>query len=161
MHNPFAGETPFPLAGEGVILKFTTSDLARLHSLYGPDVRSPPTLDPVSGRISQYFWGTILGWIDVHDPVVIQNILKVGLKERNGAGKLKPIQRDSDWWEELPFALSEVADAIQSGLLWSRWGMTPDQLAEKLREQAAALEGAVSPDPTMPSGPESLTSSDS
>jgi hypothetical protein len=148
MHNPFSGETPFPPAGEGVVLRFTASDLARLHSIYGPDVRRPPDVDPRTGHVAMYFWGTVLGWLSVHDPVVIGNLLKIGLKERNASGKLVPIQRDEDWWESPPFSYSEVADMIEAGLMWSRWGMTPEQLAEKLREQSAAGE-AASVDPTM------------
>jgi hypothetical protein len=164
-HNPFAGETPFPEAGEGVVLKFTTSDIARLHSMYGPDVRRPPEIDPVSGKVRNSFWQTVIGHISVHDPVVIEAVLRVGLKEPNAEGKLKPIRRADDWWEEPPFRYSDVADQIESGLMWSRWGLTPDQLAEKIREQIeaerrAAAEGTFVADPTIRTM-ESPTSSES
>jgi hypothetical protein len=162
-HNPFAGETPFPIAGEGVVLKFSASDIARLHAVYGPDTRKPPDLDG-RGNPIQTFWTTISGWLSLHDPVVVHTVLKYGLKERNAAGKLVPIHRDEEWWEYPPFAYSEIADQLEAALIWSRWGETPESLAERLREQVeaqrlAALEGDGE-DPTMRM-PESPTSSGS
>jgi hypothetical protein len=148
-HNPFAGETPFPAAGEGVILKFTNSDILRLHSVYGPDVRHSPDTDPVSGRVRNAFWTNMIGWISLHDPVVIDALLRAGLKEPGPDGKLQPIKRPESWWEDPGFSYSDVAELIEHGLMWSRWGMTPDQLAARMRaemEQAAA-EGGQSEDP--------------
>jgi hypothetical protein len=96
--------------------------------------------------------------------VVVHTVLKYGLKERNAAGKLVPIHRDEEWWEYPPFAYSEIADQLEAALIWSRWGETPESLAERLREQVeaqrlAALEGDGE-DPTMRM-PESPTSSGS
>jgi hypothetical protein len=166
MHNPFAGETPFPIAGEGVVLKFRSSDIARLHSVYGPDTRKPPEVDPLTKLPVQTFWTTILGHLSVHDPNVVETVLRVGLKERDDDGKLKPIKRDNDWWEDLPFSFADGADQLSEALFWSRWGMTSVQYSELLREQAerdrlAALEGAVESDPTLANGTGNPTSFDS
>lgn len=153
-HNPFAGETPFPIAGEGVLLKFTTRDIATLHGKYGPDVRKPPEFDPITGRVQNTFWQTIIGWVSVHDPVVLTDVLKVGLKEPGPNGRLSPIKRDQEWWDTPPFRWADIAETIEFGLMWSRWGETPDQLAERLRKQieeadAKGGNGAVPPDPTI------------
>ena len=162
-HNPFAGETPFPVAGEGVVLRFSASDLAYLHSVYGPDTRKPPEVDAM-GRPIQTFWTTISGWLSLHDPVVVQTVLRYGLKERNKSGKLVPLRRDDDWWEYPPFAYSDISDQLKSALIWSRWGETPEDLAKRLREQIAAQQRAAADggdeDPTMRM-PESPTSSSS
>lgn len=140
-HNPFAGETPFPLAGEDVVFKFTTNDILQLYSLYGPDPRAEPEVDPVTNRIRNHFWSTVLGRAEAHDPHVLFNLCRIGLKERV-EDKLVSLRsrRDQDWWDDLPFAWSEAADTIVSGLTWSRWGLTPDQLAAQMREQVAQIE---------------------
>jgi hypothetical protein len=148
MHNPFAGETPFPAAGEGVVIKFTTTDIARLHSLYGPDLRKAPEMDPQTNRVNQTFWTTIIGWISVHDPVVIQNVLRVGLKEFGPDGKLRYVKRDDEWWDDPPFSYSDVAEVVEHGLIWSRWGTTAEQLAAQLEAEATRVhEGGEPADP--------------
>lgn len=147
-HNPFAGETPFPAAGEGVVIKFTTSDIARLHSLYGPDLRKPPEMDPQTRQVSQTFWTTLIGWISVHDPVVIGNVLRVGLKEMGDDGKLHYVKRDDAWWDDPPFSYSDVAEVVEHGLIWSRWGTTAEQLAAQLEAEARRTrENGHDPDP--------------
>lgn len=143
MHNPFAGETPFPPAGEGVVLRFTTSDILRLHSLYGPDPRKPPEVDERTGLIVNSFWNVVIGWIEAHDPAVIMNVLKTGLKERQPDGSLKPLVKNEQWWEDPPFSFADVADQILSGVMWSRWGMTPEQLAAHLKAEAERYQEMV------------------
>lgn len=138
LHNPFAGETPFPPAGDDVILKYTTSDILKLYTLYGPDPREAMKVEPGTNRISGHFWTTLLGRAEMHDPHVLFNLLKVGLKQRDGE-RLVPLKRPAEWWDDLPFSFADTADIITSGLTWSRWGMTPDQLADMMREQAARV----------------------
>lgn len=137
-HNPFAGETPFPLAGEDVVFKFTTSDIMKLYSLYGPDPRAPIAIEPGTGRMENHFWSTVLSRAENHDPHVLFHLCKVGLKERSG-DKLVPLNRPAEWWDDLPFAFADTSDAIVSGITWSRWAMTPDMLAQQMREHAARL----------------------
>lgn len=138
LHNPFAGETPFPLAGEDVILKFTTSNILQLYTLYGPDPREAMKVEPGTNRISGHFWTTLLGRAEMHDPHVLFNLLKVGLKQRDG-DRLVPLKRPAEWWDDLPFSFADTADIITAGVTWSRWGMTPDQLADMMRQQAAQV----------------------
>lgn len=136
LHNPFAGETPFPLAGDDVVLKFTTSDILKLYGLYGPDPREPMKVDPDTKRVAGHFWTTILGRAEMHDPHVLFNLLKVGLKQRVDE-RLVALKRPQEWWDDLPFSFADTSDLILSGVTWSRWGMTPDQLAEQMRLEAA------------------------
>lgn len=129
MHNPFRGETPFPLAGEGVVLRFRTGDLTRLRGKYGAPPTKKPEIGP-DGKLVDHFWEILLTGIAVHDPVIMLDVLKAGLKEPGGN---KPLSLD---WEDLPFSFAEMEEPLQTGLMVSRWGMTPDQLAAQIRAQA-------------------------
>jgi hypothetical protein len=142
-HNPFAGETPFPLAGGEAILKFTTADIMKLYTLYGPDPREPMRVEPGGKGVTGSFWSTVLARAEMHDPHVLFNLLRLGLKQQNDAGKLVPLQRSQEWWDDLPFAWSEAAEIITTGLTWSRWFMTPEGLAQFMRQQAAAAAEAM------------------
>lgn len=162
-HNPFAGETPFPPAGDGVVFKFTNGDILKLYSLYGPDPRDPVEIEPGTNRLKHHFWSTVLTRAEHHDPHVLMNLCRIGLKERSGE-KLVPIQRSPEWWDDPPFCFADTSDAIVSGLTWSRWMMTPDMLAQQMREQAERFAresqeaGAAAEDP-QPRTAESPTSS--
>lgn len=133
MHNPFKGETPFPLAGEGAVLRFTTGDITSLRGKYGAPPTRKPELDD-RGQLVDHFWTILLTGIAAHDPIIMVDVLKAGLKEEGGKKRL-----NLDW-NDLPFNFYEMEQPLQDGLNLSRWGMTAKELAEHLREQADEAE---------------------
>lgn len=154
MHSLHHCEFPFPLAGEGVVLRFRTIDLSRLRSIYGDDHRKAPGRD-TSGRIVDAFWDVLLSRIDAHDPTVIVDCLRHGLKQQDGKTEFKGLDLD-----DLPFALDAAAPYVADALLLARWGMTSGELAARMREEvAAARRDGDEVDPTLGSEPETISSS--
>jgi hypothetical protein len=136
MHNPFIGEVPFPLMGEGISLRLRTGDLVRLRSKYGSPPTAKPEFDETGKRID-YFWELLFRGVESHDPVVMVDVLKAALKTNEGR---TPLLAD---FEDLPFSLSDAVFPLMDAISVSRWGKTVAQVEEEFREKLAAAEAAV------------------
>ena len=101
-------EATFPEAGVGAVIRFGTSDLLHLHTIYGGNPRKPLRTG-AQGRVTGGFWQRLYAGIETGDPHVCVNLLTVGLKEPGADGKLHPIERPDAWWNNPPFALSDAA----------------------------------------------------
>lgn len=136
MHNPFKGETPFPLAGEGVVLRFKTGDITRLRGKYGAPPNRKPEVDD-NGQLVDHFWTILLTGLASHDPVIMVDVLKAGLKKEDGKTEHKLD------WDDLDFTFADMEEPLTDGLTLSRWGRTAADLAVELRAQAEAYEQAA------------------
>lgn len=140
--NSYAAEVPFPLVGEGAVLRFRTIDLARLRGKYGAPVTAKPEYDEKGNRVD-FFWSILLSGVDEQDPIVVIDLLKHGLKKPGGK---EPMQVDFD---DLPFALDATREPLADALLLARWGKTAAvlgaEIAEAQRKLAEAAEEAMDP----------------
>jgi hypothetical protein len=152
MHNPMANEVPFPLAGEGAVLRFRTGDLVRLRGKYGAPLNEPPKYDD-RGRRIDFFWQVIIVGVESQDPAVVTDCLRIGLKQADGK---TPLELD---WEDLPFPLQAAEAELLDALFLARWGKSASQLAEDMRK--AAEEAAENADPLASPEMDETSSTDS
>lgn len=133
MHNAMANEVPFPHVGEGAVLRFRTIDLVHLRSKYGPAANAKPEYDD-RGRRIDHFWQILIVGIESHDPMVMSDLLRKGLKQSDGK---TPFEMDFD---DLPFPLQSIEAQLMDAVFLSRWGETVAQVAEKLQQAQKDLE---------------------
>ncbi|WP_293862496.1 hypothetical protein [uncultured Alsobacter sp.] len=145
MHNGFQGEWPFPQFGDGVVVRFKSSDMARLRGRYGSPPGTPPRYDEKGNRVD-HFWQILFTGINDIDPLIITDLLRAGLKKPGGKDPVEGIDFD-----DLPIPFIECCQPLLEGIMLARWGKTT---AEYAREEAAA-EAEENPQ----TGPETVSTS--
>lgn len=167
LHNPYAGEVPFPECGEGTdsfVIRYRTKDLATLRGKYGFKFDSRPEYDG-QGRLREHFWEILFLGLLTHDPPIYVDLLKAGLKRAGRPKPVDPLKEEIFDPDDLPWPFERLREMLETGLLMARWGITADQAAEMLRKQVEEMTGMGGPeDPgPLPQGPmtESQNSSES
>lgn len=138
----FEGQPGCELVPKGLYLRYRTGDLAKLHATYG---------DAYKARIANGLNDGI--------PGIVLDCLRLGLKKPDGT----VFTLVDDLADDLPFALSEVFDAIWTALCLALHGKTPAELAEVMAKVQSEIMGAAnaagfSPPPQMSSGGSSTRS---
>lgn len=139
LHNRFAGEVPFPQCGEGFVFRFRTIDLAELRSKYGFKFDKEPEYDE-KGRLKEHFWTLLYTGLMTHDPVIYVDLIRAGLKRTGTATKVDPEKEGLFSLEDIPWAFEDIRIPLETALMCSRWGITPEQYAEILRKQVEDLQ---------------------
>lgn len=105
---------PFPLAGEGACLRYRTADYVELRKKYGePKIverRNPDTGFPE--EIWETFTSRIEQAVMLHQPDVILDCLKLGLKSEDG----RTPRSDVDY-SDLPFSWVACVQPIRDALV--------------------------------------------
>lgn len=144
-------KVPFPLAGEGVYLRFRTADLVALRNKYGEPKQLPDgTYERYSDRVDLL--------LQLVDPVAIEVCLRAGLKQEDGRTPLSAID-----YNDLPFppikCVQPIRDAITLGVSGVAYATllaakkAKDEENARLRAAGVAFNDEVDPfdDPPMTS----------
>lgn len=129
----FEGCVPFPLAGEGAVLRFRTRDLVKIEEDFGLN-----WFEVVPERLDKNSYATLVA------------VMKAGLKSQDGVTPFLQIDHD-----DYPFSLQQATPAISDAFACALSGMTYRAV---LDAKAAAAEAARANPPLSPEEAEALQS---
>jgi hypothetical protein len=132
-----AFEVPFPLAGEGAVLRFTLRDLGVLRSKYGDPLTKEVRRDVYDQPIDT-FWNVILSGLDALDPVICMDLLEVGLKKAGGKERLTSFDHGDPG-----FSIVEAYRPLLDATALARTGKPHDQLVADNLKAKAELEAKL------------------
>jgi hypothetical protein len=115
------GEVPFPVAGEGVFLRFTLTDIGELEQIYGIG----EYLRTIDSNISEGSGSTLL------------KCLEIGLKRRDDAGKMLRVNMDPD---DISFPVVEAHEPVMDALCLSVSNLTYRETLEEIAKRQAEIE---------------------
>jgi hypothetical protein len=134
--NKYINAVPFPLAGEGAVLRYRTFDLIKIEEIFG-----------------ESFAETISKALNNNSSTCMVECLKHGLKHADGRTAFSKVD-----WNDLPFSVHQAREAIFDAISCA---ITGQSFAAILEARQKLAEGGDEPDPQMGLETEGLSAASS